>query len=407
MASGRPTFDAESLVKPDNHGKKWYERPHTEDALHDLVLEHKYDFNLGYLSNLRLFESKIQHHFGTAVLESPTYRDLMWRYETEENDAFSSAQYKAYNDFEHFLRDNIQGKVENHFTTLPPDERRLITAKILRLVRCAPAGTIETDTIRGISFTETAESEQFSLDKTPRTGEASSLKKLRVLILKDALEGPERAAYTAADQATAAAGEGEGVGPGRRSADATQGLSGLFAIDGKESPAELNTAPGITAFLNQIYHNLNSGSPGNAVDKLIDYYEKVIKGPIKKFTSDEFATREAFEKTYCAESGMEAIWLAKSKPKGLLAKTEGWENNSCLLDPTRSVPAHRFIALPKCEQVCWAAACVAFTATAARLLAHHATGRLHQSGGRPAQAKSRRTPPAPRCQAPQHRSKTR
>ena len=138
----------------------------------------------------------------------------MWRYETEENDAFSTAQYKAYNDFEHFLRDNIQGKVENHFAALPPDERRLITAKILRLVRCAPAGTIETDTKRGISFTETAESEQFSLDKTPRTGEASSLKKLRVLILKDALEGPERAAYTAADQATAAAGEGEGVGPG-------------------------------------------------------------------------------------------------------------------------------------------------------------------------------------------------
>ena len=61
MASGQPTFDAESLVKSDNNGKKWYDRPHTEDALHDLVLEHKYDFNLGYMSNLKLFESKIQH----------------------------------------------------------------------------------------------------------------------------------------------------------------------------------------------------------------------------------------------------------------------------------------------------------------------------------------------------------
>ena len=72
MALGQPTFDAESLVNPDKKGGQWRDRPHHEDALHELVLEHKYDFNIGYLSNRKLFESKFSHHFGTAVLESPT-----------------------------------------------------------------------------------------------------------------------------------------------------------------------------------------------------------------------------------------------------------------------------------------------------------------------------------------------
>ena len=80
--------------------------------------------------------------------------------------------------------------------------------------------------------------------------------------------------------------------------------------------------------MNQIYHNLNGGSPGNAVDELIDYFEEMIKGPIIKLEEEEKnPDGTAKPKAYCKESGMEPIWLAKSKPRGLLAKTEGWENN--------------------------------------------------------------------------------
>ena len=106
-------------------------------------------------------------------------------------------------------------------------------------------------------------------------------------------------------------------------------VSGLFEIEGIESPVELNSHPGRTTFLNQIFHNLNGGSPGNAVDELINYYENVIRGHIKKFTAGQrnSVTGIIQESAYCEESGMEAIWLAKSGPKGLLARTEGWENN--------------------------------------------------------------------------------
>ena len=65
------------------------------------------------------------------------------------------------------------------------------------------------------------------------------------------------------------------------------------------------------------------------MDELINYYENVIRGHIKKFTAGQrnSVTGIIQESAYCEESGMEAIWLAKSGPKGLLARTEGWENN--------------------------------------------------------------------------------
>ena len=90
----------------------------------------------------------------------------------------------------------------------------------------------------------------------------------------------ELQAYTAADQVTAEQGEGDEPRPPRRSAGGAHGLSGLFEIEGIESPVELNSHPGITTFLRQIFHNLNGGSPGNAVDELINYYENVIRGHI-------------------------------------------------------------------------------------------------------------------------------
>ena len=330
MASGQPTFDAESLINADKHGKKWLDRPHQEDSLHDLVSEHKYDFNISYLSNYHLFISKIQHPFGTAVLQSPTYRDLQWKHETGKDDAFSTAQYQAYNEFEQFLQDNVQGAVDKQFSTLSSAERRLITVKTLLLIRCAPAGTIDTEKIlksRGSKgFIEVSEEASYPLTGTPP---GSSLKDIRVLILKGALNETELQAYTAADQVTAEQGDGDEPRPPRRSAGGAHGLSGLFEIDGIESPVELNSHPGRTTFLNQIFHNLNGGSPGNAVDELINYYENVIRGHIKKFTAGQCnsVTGTYQESTYCEESGMEAIWLAKSGPKGLLARTEGWENN--------------------------------------------------------------------------------
>jgi len=87
-------------------------------------LEHKYDFNLGCLSNLELFESKIQHHFGTGKI-----RKVLGTY-LARYDAFSSAQYKAYNDFEHFLRDNIQRKVESQFAALATDSQISISTHL-------------------------------------------------------------------------------------------------------------------------------------------------------------------------------------------------------------------------------------------------------------------------------------
>lgn len=54
------------------------------------------------------------------------------------------------------------------------------------------------------------------------------------------------------------------------------------------------------------------------------------------------------ESAYCKESGMEAMWLAKSEPKGLLARTEGWENNPALLKEGRRVQgsAHVDVHVP-------------------------------------------------------------
>ena len=84
----------------DEEGKlktkeRWPERSHSEPALHDLVMEQKYETDLGYAGNLRLFVSKIEHPMGRFVLKCPTFRDMMWYYKTNATDTFSKSMYDA------------------------------------------------------------------------------------------------------------------------------------------------------------------------------------------------------------------------------------------------------------------------------------------------------------------------
>ena len=109
-------------------------RPHTEPQLHDLVTEVKYEIALGFNGNKRLFKSKITHFKGVAVMDSPTFNDMMWRFETGEPDSFSNSEYEAMNDFENHLFTEVSKLVKEEFLTANQSELKRMTATYLGLL---------------------------------------------------------------------------------------------------------------------------------------------------------------------------------------------------------------------------------------------------------------------------------
>ena len=126
---------------------KWPTKAHEESALHDLVVEHKYDFSLGVEANKKLFQSRITHPMGCQVMESGTFTDMKWWFESGKPDAFSTAMYDSMNDFELWLADQVKQAVQKKFKEEDSDKHERMCRIILKLLRAAPAGDISVDKI--------------------------------------------------------------------------------------------------------------------------------------------------------------------------------------------------------------------------------------------------------------------
>ena len=147
--------DADTATNTAKVKTNWPKRPHTEPQLHDLVTEVKYEIALGFNGNKRLFKSKITHFKGVAVMDSPTFNDMMWRFETGEPNSFSNSEYEAMNDFENHLFSEVSKLVKEEFQTKNQGELKRMTSIILKLLRVAPAGPINVNKILDPTFDDT------------------------------------------------------------------------------------------------------------------------------------------------------------------------------------------------------------------------------------------------------------
>ena len=143
--SWQPTFDQDTS-KSDSSGK-WPSKQHLEPSLHDLVVEHKYDWQLGTNGNKKLFTKAIQHPMGDLITNTPTFTDLKWWHSTGAPDTFSNVMYEAIDDFENSLFNQVKDLVDREFSEQDKDTRDKLIKAICRLARCVPAGAINANKI--------------------------------------------------------------------------------------------------------------------------------------------------------------------------------------------------------------------------------------------------------------------
>jgi len=80
----------------------------------------------------------------SSVVDTPTFSDLKWWDNEGVPDAFSSAMYDAFNDFENYLLNAVKDQIDTHFEACDQQTRSLLAANTLRLLRCVPAGALDT-----------------------------------------------------------------------------------------------------------------------------------------------------------------------------------------------------------------------------------------------------------------------
>ena len=138
----QPTFEQETTKSGNNSG--WPDKPHSEAALHEFTTQYKYDQSLGSEGNKTQFSKYFIHPMAESVLETPTFSDLKWWNEEGTSDAFSSGMYDALNDFESYLHSVVKDHIDDHFQSLEQSHRSKLIANTLRLLRCVPAGSLDT-----------------------------------------------------------------------------------------------------------------------------------------------------------------------------------------------------------------------------------------------------------------------
>ena len=138
----QPTFEQETTKSGNNSG--WPDKPHSEAALHEFTTQYKYDQSLGSEGNKSQFTKYFIHPMAESVLETPTFSDLKWWNEEGTSDAFSSGMYDALNDFESYLHSVVKDHIDDHFQSLEQSHRSKLIANTLRLLRCVPAGSLDT-----------------------------------------------------------------------------------------------------------------------------------------------------------------------------------------------------------------------------------------------------------------------
>ena len=82
---------------------------------------------------------------GEFIMDTPTYRDMMWYHKYGQPDYYSQTTYNAFNDFEGWLQEQVKAAVQEHLGKrgVTEEECSYLVGKILRLIRCVPAGEID------------------------------------------------------------------------------------------------------------------------------------------------------------------------------------------------------------------------------------------------------------------------